>query len=327
MPSGGPCKRYSDHVRRLIQLDLEAGTQTGTIAAIRNVSKSFVSELRKTYEVFGAVDRIRNTVRGPRRKINAYMEEGMLDYLSENPQSSLDNWREFLDDEYEVQVSRQTVSRCLSRLRITRKRIERVMTEQDAVARNDYTARMCQYDANQVVFVDESAYNERTCESKYGWSAKGTPCRVRLPGRRSKRWSILPAISTEGYIDSEVYHGSFNAERFITFIQDLLETMAASPGKYVVVVMDNARIHHDARIEPLIRAAGFDLEYLPPYSPDFNPIELSFHELKQWMVTNRDLRRDYVQWPEGFIHLAIESVCGRKSVRGYFRSCGWSVDD
>ena len=61
------------------------------------------------------------------------------------------------------------------------------------------------------------------------------------------------------------------------------------PGPKSVILLDNVTIHHDVRIKPLCDAKVVILEYLPPYSPDLNPIEMSFNELKSWMRKEREL--------------------------------------
>jgi len=56
----------------------------------------------------------------------------------------------------------------------------------------------------------------------------------------------------------------------------------------------------------MCREAGVLLIYLPPYSPDFNPIELSFSALKAWMRRNRELANEFSHWYEGFFHMAVQ---------------------
>lgn len=64
--------------------------------------------------------------------------------------------------------------------------------------------------------------------------------------------------------------------------------MSPFPGKNSVLVMDNAKIHHDEEMINLIESIGCRVLFLPPYSPDYNPIELAFSTLKRWIRGNRD---------------------------------------
>lgn len=110
------------------------------------------------------------------------------------------------------------------------------------------------------------------------------------------RYSILPAITLDGMIECMIIEGSFNTETFTSFIADLLGKMQPFPAAKSVVVMDNCVIHKAPEIREMIESRqvlsskcfsttliltrGMKLEYLPAYSPDFNPIELAFSLLK-----------------------------------------------
>lgn len=200
-------------------------------------------------------------------------------------------------------------------------------SERDEELRFLWQSKLTEFRADQLVYVDESASNERTKDRKMGWTTKGMPCRVRMSGKRSKRWSILPAIGMNGYLDYEIYHGGFNGERFCNFIRSLLPKMNPYPGPRSVLVMDNASTHHSIELTTMCKEAGVLLEYLPPYSPDFNPIEESFSALKAWMKRNRDLASDFEDYFEGFLHLAILQCSVKRSAKGYFRSAGVDVTE
>ena len=326
MPSGGSHPRYSKEVRDLIESNLHAGVLPRDIAKSMRVSKSFVSQLRSSYDVFGTVSPPHPGVQGRPRKVHAEAEEGVIDFLEEYPTARRDEVCDFLWDEYDIQCVPMTAGRVLQKLRLTHKVAQRVHREQDAELRAAYLAKVVEhYSAEQVIAVDESAANERTKDRRYGWSPKGMPCRVKLHGRKSHRWSILPALGIGGFLYWEVYHGSFNAERFVGFIERLLPRMTPYPGPRSVLLLDNASTHHSAALEPLCAAHGVRLLYLPPYSPDLNPIELSFNELKAWMRRERELSYDFTQFYEGFIQLGVTQICPEETARGYFRQAGFSV--
>ena len=327
MPSGGSHPRYSDQLRKLIEASIAAGVRTCEIASYFRVSEPMVSQLRGLYDTFGTVLVPALGVQGRPRKIHMEAEEGVVDFLEEYPTARQDEVCDFLLDEYDISTSPSLVCRLLKRLRISSKLIERTHAEQDPALRVSYLANLTQYTADQLVYVDESASNERTKDRKYGWSPKGMPCRVRLPGKRSKRWSILPAIGIGGYLDWDVYHGSYNAERFNLFIERLLLKMTPYPGPRSVLIMDNASTHHNQYLGPMCAAAGVRVEYLPPYSPDLNPIELSFHELKAWMRKERELSYEFGIWFEGFIAMGLRLVVTEDTARGYFRHCGVYVPE
>jgi DDE superfamily endonuclease len=94
-----------------------------------------------------------------------------------------------------------------------------------------------------LVFLDESAANERTGDRRCGWSPQGVVCRVDRPLKHSEMWSILPALTCEsdGYIDWVIHHGAINAELFIRFLEErVLPNCSPYPGNMSVIMMDNA---------------------------------------------------------------------------------------
>jgi len=100
------------------------------------------------------------------------------------------------------------------------------------------------WNAEQLVFIDESAANERNMDRKFGWAPKGVPCYETRPIKCSERWSILPAYTLDGYITYEILHGSYTVELFEQFIKDkVLPLCNEYPLPRSVIVMDNAPIH------------------------------------------------------------------------------------
>ena len=106
-------------------------------------------------------------------------------------------------------------------------------------------------------------------------------CDNNQPAKRSKRWSILPAITVNGYLkDVLIYQGSITTEIYLDW---LANSVLPQTQPSQILIMDNASIHKDHRVGELVAAYGCQLEFLPPYSPDYNPIEKSFCLLKQWI--------------------------------------------
>jgi DDE superfamily endonuclease len=105
--------------------------------------------------------------------------------------------------------------------------------------REFYRAQVAEILAEEAIFVDKSAVNERTKDRKRGWSPRGVPCRVTMLNGRLRRWSILPAIGINGYLDYEIYYSSFNSKRFNNFIRRLLLKMNLYSRPRSVLIIDN----------------------------------------------------------------------------------------
>src|SRR6202021_2160860 len=138
----------------------------------------------------------------------------------------------------------------------------------------------------QYVFVDESGCDKRIGFRRTGWAPLGvTPTQV-AQFQREQRYQILPAYTQDGIILARVFQGSTNSTVFEVFIEQLLPLCGKWPEPKSVLVIDNASFHHTQRIEQMCYDAGVKLVYLPPYSPDFNPIEEFFAELKAFIKPN-----------------------------------------
>jgi DDE superfamily endonuclease len=104
--------------------------------------------------------------------------------------------------------------------------------------------KMGGWQAKQLVFLDESGINTRNGERTHGWAPKGHVLRYKAPASRGENFSLLPAMTIDGYIACKVYSGSVNSDTFKAFIvEDVLPLCGRYPDKYSILIMDNARIH------------------------------------------------------------------------------------
>lgn len=118
-----------------------------------------------------------------------------------------------------------------------------------------------------------------------------------------------------------------NDEFYRWLVEDLLPQCNPYPSSKSVNIMDNCPTHTKARIEEAIRAAGCEIKYLPPYSPDYNPIELTFGVLKSWI--RRNYTRVYPSFEgdfETFLkHAVIERGCDQHA-EAHFQHCEYLAD-
>jgi transposase len=207
-----------------------------------------------------------------------------MQFLEDQPTAYLDEMQQYIFDSFDIDIATQSIGRYLRLARWSRKVVKARAKEQSLPLRIAWQGRQHEWDEDQLVFIDKSAANERTGDRRYGWSPQGIACRVDRPLKHSERWSILPALTCDGYIDWVIHHGAINAELFIQFLEErVLPNCSPYPGKMSVLVMDNASIHKNPRLREICDNAGVLLVFLPPYSPDFNPIESTFKDLKAWI--------------------------------------------
>lgn len=149
----------------------------------------------------------------------------------------------------------------------------------------------------------------------YGWAKKQERCFQSVPCNRGINRSVIGAFTLSGMVALDSVLGAVKRDRFETFLRHHLLPVLV-PG--TVLVLDNARIHHGGNIESLVSSFGCSLLYLPPYSPDFSPIELAWSFMKH-LVRGESPCSDVSRED------AVERAAGRISSSnaiGWFRKCG-----
>ena len=110
-----------------------------------------------------------------------------------------------------------------------------------------------------------------------GWHSRGKPLIAKVPHGHWKTMTFLAALRHDRITAPFVLDGPINGEAFVAYVEQVL-VPALTPGD--VVVMDNLGSHKSREVRRMIRAAGARLLFLPPYSPDLNPIEQVFAKIK-----------------------------------------------
>ena len=127
-----------------------------------------------------------------------------------------------------------------------------------------------------ILFIDESGI-DNFISREYAWSQQGKLVYGEKPGRKFARESFIAGLKNKQIIAPFCYQGTMNTKLFNFWLVNFL-LPSASVGD--VIVMDNAAFHKSEEIECLINEAGCKLLFLPPYSPDLNPIEKCWANLK-----------------------------------------------
>lgn len=134
-------------------------------------------------------------------------------------------------------------------------------------------------DPQRLVFIDET-WIKTNMSPLRGWGPKGHRLRGFAPHGHWRTLTFLGALRCDRLTAPCVFDGPINGECFRAYVEQQLVPVLR-PGD--IVVMDNLGSHKSAAISRLIKAAGGRLWYLPPYSPDLNPIEQAFAKIKHWM--------------------------------------------
>jgi transposase len=172
-------------------------------------------------------------------------------------------------------------------------------------------------DAQRLVFVDEMGTNT-SLTLLYAWAPRGRRAYCSVPRNRGPNTTLLASMTQKGMGPCLTVEGSITSEVFEIYLERVLAP-EMRPGQ--VVVMDNLSAHKGERMRELIEARGCELLYLPPYSPDLNPIEEAFAKVKAL------LRRAGARTGEtlvGAMGRALEAMTVRDA-RGFFEHCGYRL--
>lgn len=115
---------------------------------------------------------------------------------------------------------------------------------------------------------------------RYGRAPRGERCRAAVPHGHWKTTTFVGALRLEGMTAPMTLDGAMNGAAFLAYVKQVLAP-TLKPGD--IVVMDNLPAHKPSSIREAIEATGAELRFLPPYSPDFNPIELAFSKIKTFL--------------------------------------------
>jgi transposase len=185
------------------------------------------------------------------------------------------------------------------------------------LARREWQQFMGGVDLSRWVFLDESGVATDLIR-RYGRSRRGTRVHDHAPHHRWQTSTFVAALRVDGLTAPGLLDGPMDGDCFLAYLdQVLVPTLQAGD----LVVMDNLAAHKIKGVRERIEAAGATLLYLPPYSPDFNPIELWFVKLKALL---RTARRRTVEEVWSTVAACLASFSATEC-RNYFRHCGYAT--
>ena len=204
---------------------------------------------------------------------------------------------------------------CRSALGVDTKKKSLIAQERDCWQRALFVAQQKGLDADDVIVLDEFGSNIDMTRL-FARAPKGERVYEPQPRNTPRNTTTLAALTNQGIGPALLLSGSMTRAAFEVYIEDIL---GPTLREGQVIVLDNATAHHGGRIAELVAARGCQLWYLPPYSPDFSPIELAFAKVKA------QLRRLKARTKEGLeqaIQLALASIT-TADARAFFTHCGY----
>ena len=174
---------------------------------------------------------------------------------------------------------------------------------------------MGKLDSKRLMFVDEMGTHTSLAPS-YAYAPRGERAFFKVPRNRGKNITLLASIGCEGMGPSMAFEGSTTKEVFEAYVEHFL-TPTLKAGQ--MVIMDNLAAHKGEKVRKLIEGSRCELLYLPPYSPDLNPIEEAFSKVKGFLRKAGARSREALVETMG----AALAAVGASDARSFFEHCGY----
>ncbi|WP_238537565.1 IS630 family transposase [Zavarzinella formosa] len=260
-------RSYSNDLRVRIYEARQSGKTTAEVAERFGACAAFVRRRGQRFRETGSLAP-RLFGRGPARQL-ADHKEALRQAVLEHPDATPAEHRKRL----RLPASRVTVWRTMRRFRLTRKKKSVRVSEQDrpdvAEAGREWPSKLAEVSPDDLVFLDETEATT-AMQRTQGYGPAGERVVAEAPFKRRRDVTFVGALTSGGPTARWTFEGAMNGELFSAYVGQVL-VPSLRPG--MVVVMDNLPCHKVDGIEAAIQAAGCRLEYLPPSSPDLNPIE------------------------------------------------------
>ena len=173
-------------------------------------------------------------------------------------------------------------------------------------------------DSSKLIFIDESSINLAYFRL-YGRAKKNQRIRQGIKDCRFKRQSVLSTISFDGKQIPFVFDGTLNKELFAEYLKTQLAPSFASDS---ILVLDNSSVHKSKLVIETLELLNIKYLFLPPYSPDYNPIELLWSKMKTILRKRKARNKPNL---EIAICNALDSIT-LSNICNWYRHCGYTTD-
>ena len=182
-----------------------------------------------------------------------------------------------------LDVTESAICKFLKKIGFSRQKLALYALQRDETLRQQYVTDVTIYPRETLFFVDETGTDRKDTLRKYGYSLRGKLLKAQRLLVRGEHLSCIVAMSLDGIVAIKVTTGSVDGDIFYDFVcTSLLPKHMPFDGKNEnsVIVLDNCSVHHVDEVQRALSDCGVITHYLPPYSPDYNPIELALSKVK-----------------------------------------------
>jgi transposase len=183
--------------------------------------------------------------------------------------------------------------------------------------RDEWIAGQPQFDSTRAFFLDET-WASTNMTRTHGRCLLGQRLVMSVPHGHWKTTTFVVALTLQGLVAPTVVDGPMNGDIFVAYVEQQLVPVLKRGD---IVVMDNLSSHKRAAVKAAIESVGAELRFLPPYSPDLNPIEKAFSKLKAML---RKAQKRTVTSLQDYLGQALDNFSPEECCN-YFASCGYNT--
>jgi transposase len=271
----------NDDRKRIIDSYLDGNT-VSDISKVMRFKRTTVYALINQFFEHGNISRKQKG--GVRRQsLSDAQKRVVLEWIDEDCSITLNQIKIRCQEKMNVVISTSTLSRYMKSFSYTFKRIHNIPERRNDVTTLDlreiyaniFMGIVSNIDDSNIIFIDEVGFNV-SMRSKFGRSLVGTrPIQV-VPTIRSRNVSVCCAMNRHGIVGYKTQTRAYNSESFGEFIRFLISELQNKNIQNAVFIMDNVAFHKTDVINNIVVESGYEILFLPPYSPFLNPIENMF---------------------------------------------------
>lgn len=315
---------YSDDLRWRIIWQREAlNLKYSDIAVNLCVSESTVRRIVERFEASGDVSKNKYPSAAAFRKITEPAELYIMNLVLERPGIYLSEIAEELETNLGVEVTESAICKVLKKIGFSRQKLCMHALQRDEELRRIFSADVSLYPRQTLLFIDETGTDRRDSLRKCGYSIRGQPAVKSSLMIRGEHVTAIAAMSVDGIVALEIVRGGVDGDAFYNFVcRSLLSILMPFNGvnPNSVIILDNCAIHHVDEVQQVFTDCGVIAHYLPPYSPDFNPIELAFSKVK-YMLKRLEKEMEAIDDIDTLLVAAFASIT-TSDCRMWINSCG-----
>ena len=276
----------------------KCGVTTRTVQHMEENLLQYSSTVKPQYWALGCLS-----------KLTEADKKALLDSLLHKEWRYQDEMMYWLWNEWGVYVSQPIISCVLKQNNWTRKQLWCMALNWNEELREGYKDDMCQFEADDLVFLDESIFNKQTDWRHQAYMPIENEAWYDADVRWGWTWSICAAMTINDWLNcTDIKQGYFNADEFYIWLcQIFLSTLWLNDQiQIMMVIMNNNSVHIEEQVVQAVQTEGHLICFLSFYSSDFNSIELTFSVLKAWVKWHYHFTRESCSNFDQFLEMTIE---------------------